>query len=255
MGDEGAVSPAKPPAGPPPGPAAVNTPAQPGGPPRMAGDPPSLPHGGVTLSTYSGAPPGPTRVVLVDGGCVLCSRTVRFIRRRDGTGGFRFLSLGSPQARALLARSPIPADAESVILYDNGRVYLRSEAVFRILAHLRWPWRLLTAFRVLPRWLTDPAYRLVARYRYRLFGRSDVCLIAEDVVCEAPVASDLNPMPEGERQGEVDPPRSGAGTSGVRAATSDLRTGTSGLDAAATPAGRPGDRPLPDAPARDGGSH
>lgn len=123
----------------------------------------------------------PCRIVLADGHCLLCSRAVRLIRRWDRSGGFRFLPLDSPQARALLAGHTLPPDLDSVVLWEGGNLYTHDDAVFRILPHLRWPWRWLAVFRYLPRAWTHAAYRWVARHRYRFFGRSEMCRIAGEL--------------------------------------------------------------------------
>lgn len=124
----------------------------------------------------------PARVILADSHCLLCSRAVRLIRRWDRTGGFRFLALGSPQAQTLLAGQPLPPELDSVVLWEGGRVYTHEEAVFRVLPHLAWPWRWLAVLQRLPRSWTHAAYRWVARHRYRLFGKSDVCLISGELL-------------------------------------------------------------------------
>jgi predicted DCC family thiol-disulfide oxidoreductase YuxK len=118
--------------------------------------------------------PTPQAVILFDGPCHLCQRSVRFVLARDRRGVFSFAPLQSPAARRLLG-SVAPDRPETVVLVDGGGVYTRSDAVLRILARLGWPWRLLTIFRIVPRPLRDSAYTLVARRRYRWFGRSATC--------------------------------------------------------------------------------
>lgn len=117
-------------------------------------------------------PPVPD-LVLYDGACGLCHRSVAFLARRDRDGSrFRFAPLGGETAAARLegrAVGPLPAGTV-VVLTSDGRVLLRSEAVLRALARLGGPWRAFgAAFRAVPRPLRDAAYRLVARLRRRLF--------------------------------------------------------------------------------------
>jgi predicted DCC family thiol-disulfide oxidoreductase YuxK len=119
--------------------------------------------------------------ILFDGVCNLCNGFVQFVIRHDSRGHFRFAALQSEAARALLgarghALGPATADPDSVVLIDHGRVYTHSDAVLRIAAQLD-GWRWLAAGRVLPRFLRDAAYRLVARHRYRWFGRQASCLL------------------------------------------------------------------------------
>jgi predicted DCC family thiol-disulfide oxidoreductase YuxK len=74
--------------------------------------------------------------------------------------------------------APLGEGAQSVVLEEGGRRYEAEEAVLRILPRLRWPWPWVAGFlRLLPRRLLAWGYRLVARHRYALFGRSDLCLL------------------------------------------------------------------------------
>jgi predicted DCC family thiol-disulfide oxidoreductase YuxK len=117
-------------------------------------------------------------IVLFDGLCNLCSASVRFIVARDPAARFRFASLQSPAAQALLAPFGAPATAlESVVLLDEGRLYTRSDAALRIARALRPPWPLCTALLAVPRPLRDALYEFVARHRFRWFGRRSACFV------------------------------------------------------------------------------
>ncbi|MFN4242303.1 MAG: thiol-disulfide oxidoreductase DCC family protein [Tepidisphaerales bacterium] len=165
-----------------------------GRPEQPTGDPLG-PHSGQRAAGRSPADV-PARVILADGHCLLCSRAVRLIRRWDRTGGFRFLALGSPQAHTLLAGHPLPPGLDSVVLWEGGRVYTHEEAVFRVLPHLARPWRWLAVLRRLPRSWTNAAYRWVARHRYRLFGKSDVCLISGELpAADLALGTPRRPLP------------------------------------------------------------
>lgn len=117
--------------------------------------------------------------VLYDGGCGLCHASVRFILKHEREPRFCFAALDGETARALRTRLPgrIPEDSSTVVVVDGDEVLLRSRAFFRIGQNLRFPWRLLAGFRVLPAFLTDLPYRLVARLRQRLWGRVDTCTL------------------------------------------------------------------------------
>lgn len=117
--------------------------------------------------------PGP--VVLYDGECGLCHRSVRFLLARDD-GQLWYAPLQGETAAALRARHPeIPATLESVVLVDAGRVYLRSKAFLYGARYLTRPWRWAYALRWLPAALLDLGYRLIARIRYRVWGKLDSC--------------------------------------------------------------------------------
>jgi predicted DCC family thiol-disulfide oxidoreductase YuxK len=120
-----------------------------------------------------------THVVFFDGVCGLCDRLVQFVLRRDRQAHFRFAPLqGRLAARELPRRGARPDDLDTLyVLTSDGRLLSRSRAVFFVLRLLPGGWPLLAALRVLPAPLTDLGYRLVARLRYRLFGRFDQCRI------------------------------------------------------------------------------
>jgi predicted DCC family thiol-disulfide oxidoreductase YuxK len=117
-------------------------------------------------------------VVLFDGVCNLCTSSVQFLIARDTHARLRFASLQSDIARQLLAQHQLPARyLASVVLVDDGVVYIESDAALRVAAYLPWPWSLARHARVLPRSLRDFVYRLIANNRYRVFGRSQTCLV------------------------------------------------------------------------------
>jgi len=127
----------------------------------------------------------PPPILLYDGVCGLCNRLVQFILRRDPNAIFRFAALQSPLAARILTRHGAnPADLNTVyvvVSHDlaDERLLPRSDAVVFILSQLSQLggfWRLTAALvSAIPRPLRDWAYRLVARTRYRIFGRYDTC--------------------------------------------------------------------------------
>ena len=117
-------------------------------------------------------------IILFDGVCNLCHGFVQFVIARDPEARFRFASLASEPAQRLLQESgvtgPLP---DSMVLIEDGRVYVRSDAPLRVARGLAFPWPLLAAFLVVPRALRDRVYDFVAARRYRWFGRQDVCIL------------------------------------------------------------------------------
>jgi predicted DCC family thiol-disulfide oxidoreductase YuxK len=126
----------------------------------------------------SGHPAADADIVLFDGVCNLCNGAVRFIIDRDPAGRFRFASLQSSAActvlRASAVEDPLP---DSIVLVESDRVTTRSTAILRIARGLMFPWPLLYALIVVPRRLRDAVYDVVARHRYRWFGRREVCML------------------------------------------------------------------------------
>ena len=128
-------------------------------------------------------------IVLFDGVCNFCDASVNFVIDRDRDGYFQFAPLQS-QAGEKLAREYglrsetasaesgsdlIPID--SVILIEDGAAYTHSTAALRIVRRLGLPWSLMYAFIVVPKPLRDYFYRLFAKYRYRMFGKKDECML------------------------------------------------------------------------------
>jgi len=116
-------------------------------------------------------------ILFYDGVCGLCDRLVQLVLARDPAGAFRFAALQGPSAARLLA--PHGADVTKLdtvyVLTDDDRVLVRARAVLHVARVLGWPWRAAVVLGVLPTPLLDLGYRLIARVRYRLFGRRDAC--------------------------------------------------------------------------------
>ena len=117
-------------------------------------------------------------IVLFDGTCGFCEASVRFIASRDPGGYFRFGASQSPRAAELLTAHGLTREqTKSIVLIEDGQVYLRSTASLRIAKRLTFPWRLAAVFLHVPRPLRDAAYAVVARVRKRLAGSSNACEI------------------------------------------------------------------------------
>jgi predicted DCC family thiol-disulfide oxidoreductase YuxK len=124
------------------------------------------------------ADPAGHGVVLFDGTCAFCERSVRFIASRDPDGYFRFGASQNPAGAALLAAHGVTRESSrSLVLIEDGRLYLRSTAVLRVARRMSFPWWLASAALVVPVFLRDPVYRVVAAIRHRIAGRSNACEI------------------------------------------------------------------------------
>ena len=116
-------------------------------------------------------------VILFDGTCAFCEGSVRFIAARDN-GFFRFGASQTPEAAGLLARHHIDREAaRSMILIEDGQVYLRSTAVLRVARHMRAPWKFASIFLWVPLPIRDAVYRVIASIRHRIAGQSNACEI------------------------------------------------------------------------------
>ncbi len=117
-------------------------------------------------------------LIFFDGYCILCSWSVRFVKKRDKRAVFSFMPLQSNGAsdlkKFLAAGKDFP---DSIILLENNKVWLLSDAALRIARRLRFPWNLLYGFIVLPRFIRDGAYKFIASRRYSWFGKRDTCYL------------------------------------------------------------------------------
>lgn len=117
-------------------------------------------------------------IVLYDGVCGLCDRWVQLVLRNDRRGRFRFAALQSDAGRALLEKSGLPPQAlDSIVLVEGDGVWRKSRAALRIARRMDAPWPLLWPLVIVPRRVADLFYDLVAKNRYRIFGKLDACMI------------------------------------------------------------------------------
>lgn len=122
-------------------------------------------------------------LVLFDGHCALCHGWVKFLLARDRRGTFRFAPQQGTTATPYFARHGLAdVSLRSVVVVLDAdrpgeRVLLKSDAALAALAALGGPWKLLAAFRWVPRGLRDWVYDFIARNRYRWFGTTDACLL------------------------------------------------------------------------------
>jgi predicted DCC family thiol-disulfide oxidoreductase YuxK len=115
-------------------------------------------------------------IVLFDGVCGFCDGAIRFIIDKEREPHFKFAPLQSPAGKRLLAAHGMPEDwMTSYVLITDGRAYVKSAATARIAPHLRMPWSLMRRLRHLPPPLVDFFYDIIARNRYRWFGKFDSC--------------------------------------------------------------------------------
>lgn len=118
-------------------------------------------------------------VILYDGVCIFCSRWVRFVATRDAAARFRFTAIQSPYgARLALAFGIDPNDPDTNAVVHGGVAYFKSDAALTVLSLLpRWRWT--RALFWVPKPLRNAVYNLVARNRYRIFGKFDTCFVPD----------------------------------------------------------------------------
>lgn len=116
-------------------------------------------------------------IILFDGVCNLCNSSVQFIIKRDPKGHFKFASIQSETGRSLLKQYGVDKEIDSFILIEHQRIYLKSSAALRVCRNLNGLWKLLTILRILPSPFRDFFYDIIAKNRYKWFGKKESCMI------------------------------------------------------------------------------
>ncbi len=119
-------------------------------------------------------------IVFYDGTCGFCQASVQFVLRHNKKENLHFAALQSELGLQLTStavtksKAPLP---DSMLFYEEGNLYMESDAALRIARHLRFPFFLLTYGRIIPRFVRDTVYRMIARNRYLIAGRDQACLL------------------------------------------------------------------------------
>ncbi|MEA5403180.1 thiol-disulfide oxidoreductase DCC family protein [Arcicella sp. DC2W] len=116
------------------------------------------------------------QIILFDGVCNFCNASINFVIEHDNQKRFKFASLQSDFGYETLKKyNRNTSDFDSVILLKNNRLYIKSEAALEIAKDLSGFWKYLSVFNILPTFILDFFYDLIAKNRYKLFGKSEVC--------------------------------------------------------------------------------
>jgi predicted DCC family thiol-disulfide oxidoreductase YuxK len=115
-------------------------------------------------------------IVLFDGTCGFCDKSVRWFIRRDKAARLRFAPLQSELGQSLLKKHGLPADYDkSLVLIEGERASTSSTGTFRIISYLSWPWKAVSGLRIIPRFIRDAGYRFIANHRHTIAGSPDAC--------------------------------------------------------------------------------
>jgi len=114
-------------------------------------------------------------LILYDGVCVLCMRSVKFISKRDSGNRFIFANLDSVDSGDWNMNNK--GEWKSIIVIADGRIFLYSDAIIRIVREFGYPWKLFSILKWVPKFIRDAGYRFIAKIRYRVFGQLDQCWI------------------------------------------------------------------------------
>jgi predicted DCC family thiol-disulfide oxidoreductase YuxK len=115
-------------------------------------------------------------IILFDGVCNLCNAIVQFIIKRDKKDRLRFASLQSQVAQPILRQHNLsPTDLNSFILIENNQAFVRSTGALRVAGKLSGAWPLLYALIIIPSFIRDAVYKVIAWNRYKWFGKQKEC--------------------------------------------------------------------------------
>lgn len=118
------------------------------------------------------------KIILFDGVCNLCNGAVTFIIKRDKHDLFRYAALQSDIGNELTKKHDInTTEVDSIVLIEDGRAFTKSSAALRIARHLAGGYPLLYGLIILPKSIRDRVYNLIARNRYKWFGKKEHCLV------------------------------------------------------------------------------
>ncbi|MFW5793301.1 MAG: thiol-disulfide oxidoreductase DCC family protein [Bacteroidota bacterium] len=120
-------------------------------------------------------------IVFFDGICNLCNASVHFVNKHDTKKRFKFSSLQSETAENFLNGVEAKNKSNSIVLYHKGKLYFESTAVLKIAKYLRFPVNLLYGFIIIPPFIRNFIYRIIANKRYKWFGKKDKCLITSNL--------------------------------------------------------------------------
>ncbi len=119
-----------------------------------------------------------TDILLLDGDCGLCNRLAIFIEKNlDSDKTISFQPINSNKAQKLIQNFPKnQQNIDTVYLYMNGKSFIRSSAAIRCLLFLKWYWRVwYPVFWIVPLPLRDLVYKIIAKYRHRIFTKPETC--------------------------------------------------------------------------------
>ncbi|MBB5171972.1 thiol-disulfide oxidoreductase DCC family protein [Texcoconibacillus texcoconensis] len=130
------------------------------------------------------------KIILFDGECHFCDRSVHFIFKRDKKAVFKFASLQSDIGQELLRTYHAPAHIDSLVLIDDKHCYIKSSAALHICKHLSGLWKLFYGLFIIPRPVRDFVYEMIAKNRYRWFGKKEQCSVPSPEVRKRFLSSD-----------------------------------------------------------------
>ncbi len=118
-------------------------------------------------------------VMFFDGECIFCSKAVQFFVDIDKAQKIRYATLQSEEGKLVREEFGISDNLESVVLIDKAKFYEKSDVTFQVFKSLGQPWRAMSIFRFIPRIIRNFFYNLIAKNRYKIYGKHDQCIIPD----------------------------------------------------------------------------
>lgn len=116
-------------------------------------------------------------IILFDGECNFCDRSVQFIIKRDKHAVYKFTSIQSDTGQSIVKKLAVPQDIDSMILVKNETCYYKSSAALRICKNLKGTWKLFYFCLLVPKPIRDHFYDVISKNRYKWFGKKDSCTL------------------------------------------------------------------------------
>lgn len=116
-------------------------------------------------------------IILFDGECLLCQRSVQFIIKRDSKKHFQFASLQSDNGQQIIKQVNAPDSIDSLIVVQNHKYYTMSSAALLICKYLRGFWKLFYVLTIIPKPIRDIVYKFISGHRFKWFGKTDHCMM------------------------------------------------------------------------------
>ncbi|MBX3242185.1 MAG: thiol-disulfide oxidoreductase DCC family protein [Chitinophagaceae bacterium] len=117
-------------------------------------------------------------LILFDGTCNLCQGSVQFVLKREKAPYYSFASLQSSTGQQVLQQYHLPQDSfRSFVLVENGKAYIQSTAALKVTRKLRGGWSLLYGLMIIPAFIRNAVYNIIARNRHKWFGKTESCML------------------------------------------------------------------------------
>lgn len=116
-------------------------------------------------------------IILFDGVCNLCNHSVQFILKRDPQENYKFASIQGETGQKLLKKYGFNSELNSFVLIENEKVYIKSDAALHVCRNLMGVWKILSFLHIIPPFIRDFFYDIVANNRYKWFGKKEYCML------------------------------------------------------------------------------